>query len=181
MFSFWKNPVEKCTRSFPRCNVNRGKVTSLRLLVSPPAAPSIINIIIRFLIPCSAVVFLPAVYRYKSYWCWGWCSFYDDQCPQLFRVCEVTREWAFKKPWFLPDATNWLWLYVYYILILSRNDVCPSEEDRWAFEGKILGFDLHVEGGWCGQTSHISGSIGCISTRGLPSGPFPDSYIMYDG
>jgi hypothetical protein len=31
MFSFWKNHVEKCTRSFPRCNVNRGKVTSWRL------------------------------------------------------------------------------------------------------------------------------------------------------
>jgi hypothetical protein len=30
MFSVWKNPVEKCARSFSRCNVNRGKVTSLR-------------------------------------------------------------------------------------------------------------------------------------------------------
>jgi hypothetical protein len=42
-FIFWKNPVEKCTWSFPRCNVNRGQVTSWRLLVSPPAAPSIIR------------------------------------------------------------------------------------------------------------------------------------------
>jgi hypothetical protein len=31
MFSFWKNPVEKCTQSFPRCNVNRGKVTPFGL------------------------------------------------------------------------------------------------------------------------------------------------------
>jgi hypothetical protein len=31
MFSLWKNPVQKCTRSFPRCNVNRGKVTSFGL------------------------------------------------------------------------------------------------------------------------------------------------------
>jgi hypothetical protein len=43
MFYFWKNPLQKCTRSFPRCNVNRGKVTSWRILVSPPAAPSIIT------------------------------------------------------------------------------------------------------------------------------------------
>jgi hypothetical protein len=43
MFSFWKNPVEKCTQSFSWCNINRGKVTSLRLLVSPPAASSIIT------------------------------------------------------------------------------------------------------------------------------------------
>jgi hypothetical protein len=32
---FWINPVEKCTRSFPRCYVNRGKVTSWRLSVTP--------------------------------------------------------------------------------------------------------------------------------------------------
>jgi hypothetical protein len=51
MFSFWKNPVEKCTRYFPRCNVNRGKVTSWRILVWPPAAPSII----RFLIAGSSL------------------------------------------------------------------------------------------------------------------------------
>jgi hypothetical protein len=25
---FWKNPLEKYTRSFPLCYVNRGKVTS---------------------------------------------------------------------------------------------------------------------------------------------------------
>jgi hypothetical protein len=43
MFYFGENPVEKCTRSFPQCNVNRGKVTSRRILVSPPAAPSIIT------------------------------------------------------------------------------------------------------------------------------------------
>jgi hypothetical protein len=41
MFSFWKNPVKKCARSFLWYNVNRGKVTSWRILVSPPAAPSI--------------------------------------------------------------------------------------------------------------------------------------------
>jgi hypothetical protein len=41
---FWINPVEKkSTRSFPRCYVNRGKVTSRRLLVTPLAAPSIIK------------------------------------------------------------------------------------------------------------------------------------------
>jgi hypothetical protein len=38
--------LEKCTRSFPRCNVNRGKVTSCRILVSPPAAPSIVRFLI---------------------------------------------------------------------------------------------------------------------------------------
>jgi hypothetical protein len=43
LFYFWKKPVEKCTRSFQRCNVNRGKVTSWRILVSSPAAPSIIT------------------------------------------------------------------------------------------------------------------------------------------
>jgi hypothetical protein len=40
---FWINPVEKCTRSFPPCYVNREKVSSWRLLVSPLAAPSIIK------------------------------------------------------------------------------------------------------------------------------------------
>jgi hypothetical protein len=38
MVFFWKKPVEKCTRYFPRGNVNRGKVT--------PAAPYIIRFLI---------------------------------------------------------------------------------------------------------------------------------------
>jgi hypothetical protein len=43
LFFFWINHVDKCTRYFPRCYVNRGKVTSWRILVTPPAAPSIIK------------------------------------------------------------------------------------------------------------------------------------------
>jgi hypothetical protein len=44
------NPVEKCTRSFPRCYIyfNRGKVTSRRLLVTPLAAPSIIKQVLHW-------------------------------------------------------------------------------------------------------------------------------------
>jgi hypothetical protein len=34
---FWINPVEKCTRSFPRCYVNRGKVTSAFGLLTAPS------------------------------------------------------------------------------------------------------------------------------------------------
>jgi hypothetical protein len=40
---FWINPVEKYTRSFLRCYVNRGNVTSWRILVTPLAAPSIMK------------------------------------------------------------------------------------------------------------------------------------------
>jgi hypothetical protein len=41
VFLMDKSCIEKCTRSFPRCYVNRGKVTSWRILVTPFAAPSI--------------------------------------------------------------------------------------------------------------------------------------------
>jgi hypothetical protein len=63
-FLLGKNPVDKCTRSFPRCNANRGKVTSWRILVSPPAAPSII----RFLIAGSSLIPSRGVWGYPP---WG--------------------------------------------------------------------------------------------------------------
>jgi hypothetical protein len=39
----WINPVEKCTRYFRRCYVNRGKVTPCRRMVIPLASSSIIK------------------------------------------------------------------------------------------------------------------------------------------
>jgi hypothetical protein len=61
----WINPVEKCTRSFPRCYVNRGKVTSLIILVIPLTAPSIIEQVTH-----SNAFTLPLVSEFTSIsWC----------------------------------------------------------------------------------------------------------------
>jgi hypothetical protein len=45
---FGINPVEKCTRSFPRCYSRRRNVTSWRILGTTLAAPSIIKQVIHY-------------------------------------------------------------------------------------------------------------------------------------
>jgi hypothetical protein len=95
MFSFWKNPVEKCTRSFPRCNFNRGKVTLWRLLVSAPAAPSII----RFLIAGSSLnrIKMLSTTQSKVLFWWNWLKIQVGWTSTLLKyICIITVFWSWK-------------------------------------------------------------------------------------
>jgi hypothetical protein len=56
---FWINPVEKCTPSFPRCDVNRGKVTLVVLL----AAPSIIK---QVIVGCENAALVPVLQDHEE-------------------------------------------------------------------------------------------------------------------
>jgi hypothetical protein len=67
---FWINPVEKCTLYFPQCYINRGKVTSWRLLGDAFVAPSMKQVPHWCIASCNNIAICRLVAIITSFYFW---------------------------------------------------------------------------------------------------------------